>query len=98
MATLLDGVSVNTTGSAQTHSGPSTVYVRGVTDGAVVVLQISDTTHTANFVKPDRTIMPQSIFRDQKGVVAVDAQGTYSLRAILSNAGASTSVTVTSTQ
>ena len=98
MATLLSAVTTDTVGSATTHSGPATVFVTGTPDGANVVLQISPTTNTTDFVKIDRSIMPVSLFVNQTGACAVDAQGTYSLRAILENAGASTSVTVTSTQ
>ena len=98
MATLLNAVTSDTVGSATTHSGPCTVFVTGTPDGANVVLQISPTTNTTDFVKIDRTIMPQSLFVDRTGACGVDAQGTYSLRAILENAGSNTCVTVTSTQ
>jgi hypothetical protein len=98
MATLLNAVTTDTVGSATSHSGPATVFVTGTTDGAAVVLQISPSTNTTDFVKIDRSLMPQSLFVDQTGACGIDAQGTYYLRAILERAGSSTSVTVTSTQ
>ena len=98
MPTLLDGVTTDTVGSLTSHSGPCTVFVHGVMDGATVVIEASPTTNTTDVVKMDRSLIPQSIYVDRTGCAAVDAQGTYYLRGVLEHAGSSTDVTVTTTQ
>jgi len=98
MATLLDGADEDTTGSGASHSGPCSVFVTGTPAGATVTLQVSPTTNTADYVKADRSLINQSVFRNQTGSATIDGQGTYYVRAILSGATASTSVTVTTTQ
>lgn len=98
MPALLTNVTSDTTGSGQSHSGPCTVFVTGTMDGATVVIEGSPTTNTADYVKLDRSIVPQAQFIDRTGASAVDGQGTYYLRAVLTNAGSSTSVSVETTQ
>lgn len=97
MASLLTTQTTDTTGTGQSHSGPCTVWVRGTLAGATVVIQGADANSAANFGKLDRSIIRQDVFRD-KGCSTVTAYGTYFLRAILSGATASTSVTVETTQ
>ena len=98
MATLLNAVTTDTIGSLESHSGPATVFVHGVMDGATVVIQGSPTTTTTDVVKMESSLMPQSIFVNRTGACAVDGQGTYYLRAVVQNAGEDTSVSVTTTQ
>lgn len=97
MATLLSGVSANGAGSGASHSGPCTVWVRGTLDGATVMIQGADADSDANYVKLDKSIIRNDKFTG-KGSSTVDGQGTYYLRAVVSNAGSSTSVTVVTTQ
>lgn len=97
MATLLNGVSANGAGSGASHSGPCTVFVHGTFDGATVVIQGSDADTDAKYSRLDRSILPQDKFQ-VKGNCAVQAYGTYYLRAVVSNAGSSTSITVVTTQ
>lgn len=98
MATLLNGATANTTGSAQTHSGPCTVIVKGELGEGRVAIQISDTTNAEDFVKPEYAVMRVSRFDKRTGSCTVDSQGTYSLRAILEQASADTSVSVVTIQ
>ena len=97
MATLLNAVTADTTGSGASHSGPATVWVRGELGGATVVIQGADADSAANYVKLDNSIIPSDVFRTT-GSSAVNAQGTYYLRALISNAGSATNVTVVTTQ
>lgn len=97
MATLLSAVSADTVGTGASHSGPCTVWIRGVLDGAEVVIQGADADSAANYAKLDNSLIPQAKFTDQ-GSVSVNAYGTYYLRAVLTNAGTNTSVTVETTQ
>ena len=97
MATLLSAVSENGAGTGASHSGPCTVFVRGTLDGATVTIQVADADSDANYVKPDRSAMPESRFAS-KGSCTLAAYGTYYVRAVVSNAGSSTSVTVVTTQ
>ena len=98
MATLLSSATADTTGTLTSHTGPCTAFVHGTMDGAVVVLEASPSTNTTDVVPIDYVARSQGDFRDRTGCVTVDAQGTYYLRAVLSEAGSSTSVTVTTTQ
>lgn len=95
MATLLSAVTTDTTGTGASHSGDCTVWVTGTLDGATVVIQGAPT--DANYVKLDRSILPQSRF-SEPGACHVSGKGTHYLRAILENAGSNTNVTVTTTQ
>lgn len=95
MATLLSAVTSDTTGSAVSHTSPCTVFVRGTLDGATVTIQISD--DGTNFVKIDNASLPNPARFDAPGSVGIDGKGTYHLRAVLQNAGSSTSVTVVTT-
>ncbi len=98
MATLLSAVSTNTTGTGASHTGPCTVFARGTFDGARVVIQVADADSAANYTKADNVSIPNPSRFQEKGNCAINAQGTYFIRAILENAGSSTSVTVVTTQ
>ena len=98
MATLLDGVSVDTVGTLTSVTGPCVVWVTGTTDGAEVILQGSPNSSTSKVVPLDRSIVPQALFQDRTGGVLVDLPGTYYLRAIVSEAGEDTNITVETTQ
>ena len=95
MATLLSAVSVDGAGTGQSHTGPCTVILRGdsVMDKATVQIQISIANTAGHFVPAGR----ESFFT-QPGVINVDAQGTYFLRAVVNQAGASTSLTCETVQ
>ena len=97
MATLLSAVSANGAGSGASHSGPCTVFVHGTFDGATVVIQASDADTDAKYSKADKSVMPMSRF-ESKGSCSITAYGTYYLRAAITNAGDSTSITVVTTQ
>jgi len=98
MATLLSSATADTTGTLTSHSGPCTAFVHGTMDGATVVLEVSPSTNTADVVPAEYVARSIADFRDRTGCVTLDAQGTYYVRAVLTDAGASTSVTVTTTQ
>ena len=97
MATLLSAVSANGAGSGASHSGPCSVFVHGVFDGATVVIQASDDDTDAKYSKADVSLIPVSRF-DTKGSCSINAFGAYYLRAVVSDAGSSTSLTVVTTQ
>lgn len=99
MATLLTARTTNTDGTSTGSeiSGGTTVWVRGVFDGATVSIQGSATTNTADFCRMDSAIIRTDVFR-VPGCVKVDGTGAYRLRAELNNAGATTSITVTTTE
>lgn len=97
MATLLNSATTNGAGTGASHSGPCTVFVHGELDGATVTIEVADADSAGNYVKPDRTIAPESRFTS-KGAVSLNAYGTYFVRAVVSHAGSSTSVTVVTTQ
>ena len=93
MATLLSTQTTNTTGSGASHTGPCSVLVKGTMDGASVSLEPADSDSEANY----HPIGIAATFTST-GWVSVHLQGTYFLRAKLNRAGASTSVTVVTTQ
>lgn len=96
MATLLNAVTANTTGTGASHSGPATVHVHGTFDGATVVIQVSDDDTTYEKADNVSAVSPAT-FRNG-GVMSINAYGTYYLRAILENSGGSTSISVKTTQ
>ena len=97
MATLLDAATTNGAGAGASHSGPCTAFVRGTLDGATVTIEVADADSAANYSKADRSVMPVSRF-ESKGSCTINAYGTYFVRAVVSNAGSATSVTVVTTQ
>lgn len=96
MAALLSSATSNTTGTGASHSGDCTVWVTGTFDGATVVIQGSNT--DSNYGKLDNITIPNPATFKAPGCLAVNAKGTYYLRAVLSGAGSNTSVSVTTTQ
>jgi hypothetical protein len=98
MPSLLTNATTATVGSLVSHTGPCSIFVHGVLDGATVVLQASPTSNTADVVTLDNSIIPQNLFFGRDGVVRCDIAGTYHLRAVLSKPGPLTSVSVTTTQ
>lgn len=96
MATLLSAVSANTVGTGASHTAPATVFVRGTMDGAKVVIQVSDDDTT--YVKADNiTLQNPASFDGVNGTCNIQGNGTYFIRAVLTNAGDNTSVTVVTT-
>ena len=93
MASLLSSQTSNATGSGASHGGPCTIFVRGTMDGADVTIEAADEDVSASYVGIDKVATRTSV-----GCFAVNAQGTYFLRAKLNRAGTSTSVTVVTTQ
>ena len=85
MATLLNAVTTNTTGTEQEVTGPVSVQVFGTFDGAEVEIEIS--LNSTDFV----TIGPEGTLR-APGCVHVNAPGTIELRGIVRKAGSATSV------
>ena len=97
MATLLNAVTSNTTGTGSAMTGPCTVYVRGTLAGAEVVIQVADENVSASYVPPDKSIISEHRFSGP-GAVTLNAVGAYFVRALLGNASDSTSVTVVALQ
>jgi len=97
MAALLTAATADADGTGASHSGPCTVFVRGVLGGASVTIEIADEDVAASYVKPTKAAMPESRFSD-KGACSLDAFGTYFVRARLVGATATTNVTVVTTQ
>lgn len=95
MATLLNGVTSDTTGSGASHSGPCSVFVRGDLGGGTVTIQVSD--DNTNFVKADNVSTPNPANFKAPGSLALNCQGTYYVRAILEGS-TSPSCTVVTTQ
>lgn len=96
MATLLNAVTADTTGTGASHTGPATVFVRGTFDGASVVIQVSD--DDTNYVKADNVSTPNPATFNGPGSVTINAYGTYYIRGVVKNAGSSTSISAVSTQ
>lgn len=97
MATLLSAVSVDGAGTGASHSGPCSVFVSGTFDGATVTIEVADADTAAKYCKPSKAAIPESRF-SEKGSTTLTAYGTYYVRAVVSNAGSSTSVTAITTQ
>ena len=97
MAALLTEATADADGTGASHSGPCTVFVRGVLAGATVTIEVADENVTASYVKPSKEAMPISRFVE-KGAFSLDALGTYFVRARLVGATSSTNVTVVTTQ
>jgi hypothetical protein len=95
MATLLSGVTSNGAGAGASHSGPCTVVVPNdsVFDGAVVHIQIAIADSAADYAPVGRDGILTA-----PGAVAIDAQGTYFLRALVAKVGALTSLDCASNQ
>jgi hypothetical protein len=89
MAALLTAVTSDGAGSGVSLSGPSSVIVHNdsVFDGATIEIQIADTDTAADYAPVGRDGMFQAA-----GGCAIDVQGAYYARAVVSGAGSSTSV------
>ena len=98
MAALRTNQTTNTTGTGASHSGPCTVFVRGVLGGANVQIQVADEDVSASYVNADVVSVPNASEFRATGAVSLNCFGTYFVRAILSKAGSSTSVSVVTTQ
>lgn len=98
MATLLSAVTANTTGTGASHTGPCTVFVSGTFGGATVVLQVADADAAGKYVNADAVGVPNQGQLSGPGAISLNCYGTYYVRAILGNAGSTTSVTAISTQ
>lgn len=61
-------------------------------DGATVAIMIADTDTAADYSKLG------VVFRGKTEPLAIDVQGSYYLKAVVSDAGSSTSLTVVTTQ
>jgi hypothetical protein len=96
MATLLSSVTTDSVGTGASHTGPATVYVTGVFNGAFVDVQISADDVTYVGIDSDYAGKNLGRFRNA-GTVNVDARGTFYLRGVVRNAGASTSITCVTT-
>jgi len=95
MATLLTS-SGNATGTGASHSGPATVFARGVFDGARVIIQVSD--DDTNYVRADTPGVVNDAVFVGPGARNVNALGTYYIRCVVEKGGSSTSITAVSTQ
>jgi hypothetical protein len=100
MAALLSAVTANTTGTGVLMSGPCTVMPRAdsVFAGADVAVQVSvaDTTSHYILAAPDAVLNERS----NQTPMAINVQGAYYIRAVLSKANStgSTSVTIDAIQ
>lgn len=93
----MTAATANGAGTGASHSGPATVWVHGTFDGATVVIQGADADTDAKYGKLDKSIIRNDVFRS-KGGSGINGTGTYYLRAVISGAGAATSLTVVTTQ
>lgn len=82
-------------GLVATLSGPSTVYVSGTFGGAKVRVEVSS--DNSVFVTADSTAVPNSEFF-APGATTINAIGTNYVRAVLSGATATTSITAVAVQ
>ena len=80
------------------QTGPCTVWVRGVPDGATVVIVGADENDADSAVPLHKDLMTNNEFVNRVGACAVECQGTYYLGALVSKAGALTDITVVTTQ
>ena len=94
MATLLDAVTSDGAGTGASHTGPCTVIPHrdSVFDGARVSLQIADTDTATDYANIDGAVITTS------DAININARGTYYLRAVVLDAGSSTSITIKTTQ
>ena len=94
MAALLADATSNTTGSGAAHTGPCTVFVYGTFEGQEnVFIEIAPNDVSAEYC----LFGPFSVVKGQSAV-NVEGRGTYYLRARLTGAGDTTSISVDSTQ
>lgn len=99
MAAILTAQTTNNpTATGVSHTGPATVFVRGTFGGANVVIQVADENVAASFVKADNVAPLKSPRLDGPGCVNIEGKGTYFIRAVVANAGSTTSITAVSTQ
>lgn len=96
MATLMSSVTTNGAQAGASHTGDATVFVHGTFDGATVTLQVSDDNVT--YVKADNISTPNPARFDAPGAITISAKGTYHIRCVVNNVGASTSLNSVSTQ
>jgi len=98
MPSLLTNATAATVGSLVSHTGPCSIFVHGVLDGATVVLQAAPTSNVADVVPLDRSIKNLDTIGPSGVAVTCELLGTYHLRAVLSNPGPATNVSVTTTR
>lgn len=100
MAALLSAAAANTTGTGVAMSGPCTVIPRAdsVFAGADVVIQISVADTSSHYI----LAAPEAVFseRSNQTPMAINVQGDYYIRAVLTKANStgSTSVTIDAIQ
>lgn len=87
MAALLTTVTTDTTGASVAVTGPTTVKPKGVMDNCIIFLQFSDDGIAWDTIYQFRNKLP----------VTLNMEGSYFLRCITNNSGASTSVSVNTT-
>lgn len=97
MAAILTTASTNGFGSGESRTGPCTVYATGEFGTGEVVIQIATADTAALYVRPDKAIMRESRIR-APGAILISATGAYYIRAGVSGANGSTSITVTTVQ
>jgi hypothetical protein len=91
---LLNAVTSDGAGSAVDHVDSTTVHVYGTWDGATVAIQVSF--NGTNWVKPDNT-SGAGVLR-ANGTVKINHDGSYKIRAVVSEAGGSTSLSAPTSQ
>lgn len=96
MAALLTSATADTTGTGASVSGPVTVFVRGVFDGATVSVQVSDDDTT--YVKPDNISNAKASRMGAPGVCYIGGTGSYYVRCVVAGGGSSTSINAVSVQ
>lgn len=95
MAFLFQDRTANGASTGVAQAGATDVYAQGVFDGATITIEVSPT--DGNYVKADNISVLKPSRLQAPGVCKVDGVGDYYIRAVLSNAGANTSITVTTT-
>ena len=94
MAVLFTDQTTDAKSAGVAPGGPCTVHTSGVFDGCHVTIQVAPTDLDANYELPTGTNLQD--FRIG-GVVKCEAVAGYFVRVVLSNAGASTSVSAWTT-
>ena len=90
MAKILDAQTTNTTTSGTTFTGKVVVYATGVFDGALAQVQIAPTDTAAEYEPIDGGAADFN----KPGQIVIGAEGAYYLRAIQSDSGTKTEITI----
>lgn len=88
---LLDDQTLNIDGQSKTlgASGDRVVFISGVFNGATITLEVESPNKPGTWIP-----LSEGIFTDEQAWVLIGIRDELNIRAVLSNAGGSTSITV----